>query len=309
MPLSAAGPVLSVSSTSGGSVTDPGEGSFQYDDGTVVSIRAAAANNYYFVNWTGTAVSAGKVANPNDAVTTLTVDSGYTLRANFAEIAVPNRAPVLSSIGNKSVQENATLSFTVSATDADGDPLAYSAQNLPGGATFSSRTFRWTPSTAQAGTYQVIFTVSDGQATDSETVTITVTNLPDPSQTYTLTVNVSGAGSVTASPNKSVYDDGEIVTLQAVADAGYTFAGWSGDVSGGANPLSIVMDSDKSVSAGFVTYTPKKLPISAGDTWRYFKGTVEPPANWNDLGFDDSSWLLGPTGIGYSSDVSYPTVL
>ncbi|MHC4302648.1 MAG: PKD domain-containing protein, partial [Planctomycetota bacterium] len=38
-------------------------------------------------------------------------------------------------------------------------------------------------------------------------------------------------------------------------------------------------------------------------------GTVEPPANWNDLGFDDSSWLLGPTGIGYSSDVSYPTVL
>ncbi|MHC4295806.1 MAG: hypothetical protein ACYS7Y_00750, partial [Planctomycetota bacterium] len=61
--------------------------------------------------------------------------------------------------------------------------------------------------------------------------------------------------------------------------------------------------------ATLLPVTAQASTISVGDTWRYFKGTVEPPANWNDLGFDDSSWLLGPTGIGYSSDVSYPTVL
>ena len=49
--------------------------------------------------------------------------------------------------------------------------------------------------------------------------------------------------------------------------------------------------------------------IRVGDTWRYFKGTSAPPANWNTLEFDDSPWLSGPTGIGYSSDVTYATTL
>ncbi len=39
--------------------------------------------------------------------------------------------------------------------------------------------------------------------------------------------------------------------------------------------------------------------IEAGDTWRYFKGTAAPPASWNTVGFNDGSWLQGPTGIGY----------
>ncbi len=52
-----------------------------------------------------------------------------------------------------------------------------------------------------------------------------------------------------------------------------------------------------------------ELPIVAGDLWCYFKGTSEPLSNWNDIGFDDSTWVEGPTGIGYSTDVTYPTVL
>ncbi|UCE58166.1 MAG: DNRLRE domain-containing protein, partial [Phycisphaerales bacterium] len=41
------------------------------------------------------------------------------------------------------------------------------------------------------------------------------------------------------------------------------------------------------------------LPIVAGDSWRYFKGLSEPPASWNTVGFDDSSWTQGATGLGY----------
>ncbi len=41
------------------------------------------------------------------------------------------------------------------------------------------------------------------------------------------------------------------------------------------------------------------LPIVEGDVWTYFKGTVEPPPDWNTINFDDSSWDSGPTGIGY----------
>jgi hypothetical protein len=87
----------------------------------------------------------------------------------------PNRAPVLAPIGSKTVYANQWLSFQVSATDPDGDPLTYTASNLPPGATFNSvtRTFSWSYCTA--GTYTGIrFEVSDGSLSDSEVIAITV---------------------------------------------------------------------------------------------------------------------------------------
>jgi len=56
---------------------------------------------------------------------------------------------------------------------------------------------------------------------------------------------------VTRSPYKSAYASGEHVTLTAVPATGHQFKSWSGDLSGSANPATIVMDSDKSVSASF----------------------------------------------------------
>ncbi|MFC1898267.1 CotH kinase family protein [Candidatus Cloacimonadota bacterium] len=39
--------------------------------------------------------------------------------------------------------------------------------------------------------------------------------------------------------------------------------------------------------------------IDWGDDWRYFVGTEAPPAEWYQLGFDDTGWLTGPSGFGY----------
>jgi hypothetical protein len=44
---------------------------------------------------------------------------------------------------------------------------------------------------------------------------------------------------------------------------------------------------------------PQTLPIQEGDVWRYFKGTEEPPTDWNTVGFDDSGWLVDSSGFGY----------
>ena len=84
--------------------------------------------------------------------------------------------PVLAQIGAKSVNEESALTFTVSASDADGDSLTYSASNLPTGASFNTatRVFTWTPADGQTGTYTVTFSVTDGYLTDSESVTMTV---------------------------------------------------------------------------------------------------------------------------------------
>ncbi len=94
------------------------------------------------------------------------------------EVNEVNAAPVLGAIGNKSVDELAELSFTALATDADGDPLTFSlGAGAPSGAAITpAGGFTWTPTEAQGpGAYDVTVVVSDGQATDSETITINVT--------------------------------------------------------------------------------------------------------------------------------------
>ncbi len=75
---------LTISSSGGGSVTKPGEGTFTYNRNTRVEIEAAADDFYKFIRWTGTAVNAGKVTNPSRANTTVLMDGDYSLRASFA---------------------------------------------------------------------------------------------------------------------------------------------------------------------------------------------------------------------------------
>lgn len=45
-----------------------------------------------------------------------------------------------------------------------------------------------------------------------------------------------------------------------------------------------------------------QLPIEVGNSWRYFKGTEEPPSNWKYNTFNDSSWFQGPSGFGYGDN-------
>jgi hypothetical protein len=71
---------LTVSSTEGGNVTTPGEGTFAFDEGTGVHLVAEAEEGYRFVNWTG---DVDDVANIEDATTTITMNNDYSVTANF----------------------------------------------------------------------------------------------------------------------------------------------------------------------------------------------------------------------------------
>ncbi|KKG72224.1 hypothetical protein DU63_13555, partial [Methanosarcina mazei] len=100
---------------------------------------------------------------------------GNTKYASKSGTSVTNNAPVMNSIPAATVEIGESLSFTVTASDSDGDSLTYSASGLPTGATFNgnSRLFSWTPSSGQEGTYSVTFEVSDGKLKDSVTTSIT----------------------------------------------------------------------------------------------------------------------------------------
>jgi uncharacterized repeat protein (TIGR02543 family) len=73
---------LTVSSTTGGSVTTPGEGTFAYDEGEVVELVAEADAGYHFDGWTGDVATVAKV---NKAKTTITIDDDKSIAAKFTE--------------------------------------------------------------------------------------------------------------------------------------------------------------------------------------------------------------------------------
>jgi len=72
---------LTIISTTGGSVTNPGEGYFTHDVGTVVNLTAEAEEGCHFVNWTG---SVDTIANVNATSTAITTNAHCSIRANFS---------------------------------------------------------------------------------------------------------------------------------------------------------------------------------------------------------------------------------
>jgi uncharacterized repeat protein (TIGR02543 family) len=73
-------------------------------------------------------------------------------------------------------------------------------------------------------------------------------NFTSGSSSYNLTTEASVGGSISTGGN---YNAGEVVTVTATANTGYTFSGWSGDVSGTTNPVTVTMSADKSIMANF----------------------------------------------------------
>ena len=69
---------------------------------------------------------------------------------------------------------------------------------------------------------------------------------------YTLTVNIIPPDAATANPASGIYEANESVTINLAINSNYIFDGWSGDVSGEDNPLTITLDSDKNLNANFL---------------------------------------------------------
>jgi hypothetical protein len=76
-----------------------------------------------------------------------------------------NRAPTIGGTPATSIASNSTYSFTPHASDPEGKKLAFSIQNKPSWASFSTTSGKLsgTPSSSQTGTYShIIISASDG---------------------------------------------------------------------------------------------------------------------------------------------------
>ncbi len=115
-----------------------------------------------------------------DAVTFTATDDGGLASSETVKMTVQgtNQPPVFVPIAAKTVYTGEPLAFAVAASDPEGDPLTYGAQQLPTGAQFFNTVFSWTPTADQIGDHTVIFTVADGKNTSTTQVTITVLARP-----------------------------------------------------------------------------------------------------------------------------------
>jgi uncharacterized repeat protein (TIGR02543 family) len=222
------------------SPSQPVEG---YEEGTVVTLSPNPTTGHEFVEWTG--ADGDDVTEEN----TIVMDSDKTVMANF---------------------EVKTFNLTVEAQDVDGvgDPEADGVViNLDPDLTvypYGTEVIL-TPQNLDLGTGQGWIFNEWGDETQDIPKTIQITEDTTIIAKYSLenifkittgsvtngSIRIDSFGGEDADGTIHIaYDD---VEIYATPMPGYEFTGWTDDATGTANPLTVTMDTDKTIGATFAS--------------------------------------------------------
>jgi uncharacterized repeat protein (TIGR02543 family) len=236
--------LTTAASPAAASSVTPATGSY-YNAGTVVNLNAPANTGYVFSGWTGS------VANSALAATTVTMSGPQTVTANFNV-----NVTIASSPSN--------LTFIASGTGCSASAGA------------TPQVLAWTPGSSCTVTFPNPQGISAGsqygfnQWENGSTSASRSITAPSSPATYTgsfntqyqLTTLASAGGSVTPATG-GYYNSGTVVTLQANANSGYAFTGWTGSV---ANPSSasttVAMSAPQTVAATFTLQYVLNLAVT-----------------------------------------------
>ena len=259
--------------------TTIGNGTFPKD--TLVTVAATPSAGYTFTNWTE-----GVVIASTSSSFTFNLDTNKIFVANFSPVVIGNFAVVLSSsplAGGTTIGSGSFLagsSVTIGAT-----PNAeYTFVNWTKGATIisalSSYTFKLTKDTAFVANFLI--------------------------KTYTLNVTAVN-GSVAKNPDQPTYNSGSSVILTPTPALGYVFDSWSVDTTGIANPLTVLMNKNKNITANFklVSLRTKYTLTTTGingivakfpDSLSYTLNSIVQITAIPDAGYQFDSWSVDTTG-------------
>jgi len=141
---------LEISSTEGGSVTTPGEGTFHYDAGDVVELVASPDDGYEFNEWTG---DTDAVADIDDPTTTVEMDGDTSVSATFTAV-VPGISPARFIFSNLliapgEVSSGQQVEISIEAANNGGTTGERTVVLYINGIVEDSRTVRIAPGLAQ----------------------------------------------------------------------------------------------------------------------------------------------------------------
>jgi uncharacterized repeat protein (TIGR02543 family) len=276
---------LNVTVTGSGNVTkNPNQA--VYDYGTVVQLTAHPATGWHFVSWSGDA--SGTVSPVS-----VTMDAAKNVVANFA---INTYALDVTVAGNGSVAKNPNQALYDHGTVVQLTATPAAGWHFVG----------WSNDTTSGANPLSLAMTRDRSLTATFAI-----------DTYTLAAAVTGSGTVTKSPDQASYTYGTLVQLTATPATGWHFTGWSGDTTSSANPLTIVMTRNRSVTATFainrysisistagsgsVTKSPDQALYDHGTVVRL---TAVPAAGWHFIGWDvDVSGAENPLDITVTSDL------
>jgi Bacterial Ig domain/Divergent InlB B-repeat domain/Calx-beta domain/RTX calcium-binding nonapeptide repeat (4 copies) len=213
---------------------------------------------------------------------TYTISDGTLIATATLTMTVTsvNDPPVAQNQPNVTTPYGAPVAITLSSTDLDGGPPAYSVVSPPLYGTLSGTApnLTYTPAAGYSGPDSFTFKANDGHV-DSILATVSITIQaapprppppPPPAKPrYGLSVAKSGtgAGTVRGLPGISCgadcteeYESGTTVTLTAAAAPASRFGSWTGACSGTSATCMIAMDAAKAVTATFTRLTVKRKP-------------------------------------------------
>ncbi|RKY88170.1 hypothetical protein DRQ11_04355, partial [candidate division KSB1 bacterium] len=192
--------------------------------------------------------------------------------AQSHEITVPSSSTTYTA--------NFTTQYYLTVISPYGDPQGEGWYDAGTTATFSI-----SPTTVSGGTgVRYVFSSWTGTGSGSYSGTSPsysvvmnnpITEMANWETEYLLStsVNPSAGGTISLSPPGDWYPSGTSVSVSATANSGYVFTGWSGDLSGTANPASITMDGPKNITANFgllvdvtITTDPSGLTVTVDGT-------------------------------------------
>jgi len=231
---------LTTSSTEGGEVTHPGEGTFVYEASVEIELVAVPDEHYHFVEWTG---NISTIDNVYSAATNVTMDDSYSITANF-ELEEGWYNLTISSTEGGSVTDPGE-GISIHAANTTVELVAVPAEH-----------YEFAQWTGNVSTIADVYAASTTIAMNASYSITAKFETWHPEPMAMLIISSTRGGSVTTPGEGSFLRPlGKDVPLVAEPDEGGQFLRWAGDVDTVADVYSasttITVDSPYSIIANF----------------------------------------------------------
>jgi len=244
----------------GEGATYPPEGTYTYYDGTEVHLSPTPEEGWYFAQWRGYYIGTRQEI-------TIEMDRNKSITAVFEQVVKCNLTIEIEGEGSTDPSEG-TYTYN------EGEFLIIRAVEDIDGWKFVEWRGDYT------GKEKEIRVAIDRD----KTITAVFEK-----ENYDLIVDLEGMGSVNIYPEQDEYEHGEKVDLTAEPAEDWEFTGWRGDYQGSEDEITLIMDSDKNITAVFEELGEYDLRINIEGG-----GFTDPPEGTHTY-YDGTKVNLSPT--------------